>query len=219
MSFSSIVLTWWNGTALYISLNRDVCSVHVSFPHVTNPSQLYHFLLPVSRDYRRTSLWQRLFTSSGLSPAHLYCTIMQTDQFRGEEITRRGLIEYNEFSGAYYMVLGSIPSRDTNFFFVWFSLPRGSSVTSPRSQIVFLFCENTGHKYDICGRWTLLPNYQKWHSRQGHYPKEILTIPGKKSSARTDRLQRISWWERQITRHIRSCWRRWCRKSNFPPIG
>ena len=210
-------MTWWNVTALYISQNRDVCSVHVSFPQVTNPSQLYHFLLWVSRDYRRTSLWQRLFTCSVLFPEHLYCTIMQTDQVRGEEITRGGLIENNEFSGAYKMVLGSIPSRDTNFFFVWFSLPRRilwlPLVLRP---FFFLFCENTGNKYDICGRWTLLPNYQKWHSRQGHYPTEILTIPGKKSSARTDRLKRISWWERQITRHIRSCWGRWYRKSIVP---
>ena len=37
-------------------------------------------------------------------------------------------------------MLGSIPSRDTDFFFVWFSLLRGCSVPCSPSQLYLMFC-------------------------------------------------------------------------------
>ena len=60
-------------------------------------------------------------------------------------------------SGAYTMVLGSIPSRDTDFFFVWFSLPRWYSVTSPRSQLILLALSPFFTKFPETLLWSMAP--------------------------------------------------------------
>ena len=56
-------------------------------------------------------------------------------EWRGQRLV--SIAQWSERGGAYTVVLDSIPSGDTDFFSVRFPLPRGCSVTSSLSQLIF----------------------------------------------------------------------------------